>query len=117
MTYLAQDQLANSAEWQARVRACAIGQAEQTYVTSSDPADQSFAYSILRYEGVPLLALYQVTASAPGLADEFAGTSDTSSITDDEVLTTVQAYWHDIATSFYNPDGSTRTVGVPMLVP
>jgi hypothetical protein len=117
MSYQAQDRLANDSEFQARIRACAIGQAEQTYVGATDPADQALAYAVLRYEGMQLLALFQVSASAPGLVDKYEEAGDTSTIADSEILSTVQSYWHDIAISFYNDDGTNKVLGLQFLTP
>jgi len=103
VTYQAQDDLAQDGPFQARVRACAIEQAAQTYAGVADQAQAAYADAVLRLEGPELFTMYSLAAASPGLADQ------PDQITDAEILSTVQAFWPTAAAAHYMPDGGPKT--------
>ena len=103
MGYLSQDQLANDPDFQARVRACSVQQAEQNYLASADPADAAYAAAIVRMSGPEQVTMFNLCAASPGLADavdDGAGGIDSGRVSDPEVLAAVQAFWHEAAGAY-----------------
>ena len=109
MSYLSQDLLAQDPDFQSRVRACGIQQAEGNYLASSDGADAAYARAIVRQDAPETLALFTIASQSPGLGekvDNGDGTIDSSKVSDAEILASVQAFWHDVASCFFGADGT-----------
>lgn len=106
MSYQSQTALAEDPDYQGRVRACSIQQA-QIFVNDQRPAFVSYAQAVIR-QGPEQIAMFHLTAAAPGIADKVdTGEGiDQSRVTDDEILSCVQAAWPVASDTYYAEDGS-----------
>ena len=93
MAYLTQSLLTSDADFVGRARACCTEQAENYRTIGPDFV--ALAESVLRGEAEGVFAFVRIVASAPGIADKAAtGTDhiiDSSKVTDEDILSTVQA--------------------------
>ena len=67
----------------------------------------ALANDVLRGDGIKANTFTRITAAAPGIAAKAAtedGTDQTK-ITDDDLLSTVQANWQVVAGLYYGEDG------------
>jgi hypothetical protein len=107
MSYSNIDALTFDPAFAGRVRACCVEQAE-TFRNDARPDFVALANSVLRGEAEGVLSFVRVTAAAPGIADKATTPDgiDQSLITDEDVLSTVQANWQVVAGLYYAEDGT-----------
>jgi hypothetical protein len=107
MSYQAQDQLTFDLTFTGRVRSCTVQQAD-IFVNDARPDFVALAHDIMRGDGEKTNAFTRLAAAAPGLADKATTEDgiDQSLITDDDLLSTVQANWQVVAGLYYAEDGT-----------
>jgi hypothetical protein len=107
LAYLTQSLLATDTDFVRRVTACCTEQAEN-YRNDARPDFVSLANSVLRGEAEGTYTFVRLTASAPGIADKATTPDgiDSSQVTDEDLLATVQANWQVVAGLYYATDGT-----------
>lgn len=107
MAYIDQAQLATDSDFVRRVAACCTEQAE-SFRSDTRPDFVALANDVLRGTGTEAFVFVRLIASAPGIADKAATEDgiDSSKVTDDDLLSTVQANWQVVAGLFYGEDGA-----------
>ena len=95
-----------------RVTSCATQQAE-IFRNDARPDFVALANDVLRGNGTRASTFTRITAAAPGIADKAATEDgiDQSLVTDDDLLSTVQANWQVVAGLFYAEDGTPLPAG------
>jgi hypothetical protein len=114
MSYQHQAALVQDGPFNARTSACLTEQAE-TYMADTRADIVALATSWL-CGGIgptgPLLAVWMpIMAAEPGMADQAAnpdGTVDSSRISDQAILSAVQANWPRVAGLLYTPEGAPK---------
>jgi hypothetical protein len=105
MSYQSQTLLADDQDFQQRVKACCVQQAN-TFKDDADPGNAQLAGAVVRDQGAMLTSFYNTSAASPGFADKVDqgdGTVDSSLVLDPEILSTVQAVWPIVAGAYYPP--------------
>ena len=112
MSFQTIDQLTFDPTFNGRVRACATQQAE-IFRNDARPDFVALADDVLRGDGIKTNAFTRITAAAPGIADKAATEDgiDQTKVTDDDVLSTVQANWQVVAGLYYGEDGTPLPAG------
>ena len=107
MTYQNIDTLTGDPAFQGRIRACCTEQAE-VFRNDTRPDFVALANDVLRGSSPALLSFIRIVAAAPGLADKAATEDgvDQTKVTDDDVLSTVQANWQVVAGLYYDDTGA-----------
>jgi hypothetical protein len=108
MSYLAQSQLETDVDFQRRVRACVIEQAE-TFKDDGRRDIAATARACLRDEAGLAAVFIRLAAGAPGMGDRVDnsdGTIDQGKVTDADILTLVQNDFPVVAELYYSDDGS-----------
>jgi hypothetical protein len=107
MTYDMVQRLAADNNFRSRVQSCLYEQS-QTFATNSDPAMAWMANEQLKGNNITSNAMVSSIASFPGLVETATATStngvaflDQTCITDETILSQVQAQWKTIADLFY----------------
>lgn len=95
------DQLISNQEFNGRVRACAIQQAE-TYKDDTRADFVALAHDQL-VGGITYLAFVRIIAAFPGLAEQ-------PEIADGDILSQMQANWQLVASLYYSEDGAPISV-------
>jgi hypothetical protein len=111
MTYQVIDQLTNDPGFNTRMASCCTEQA-MTFKDDDRPAFSSLANDILRGSGMANSIFVRMGAVAPGVADKatVAGGIDSTLITDEDILSIVQAQWPVVADLLYvAPPASSQT--------
>jgi hypothetical protein len=108
MSYLSQQNLSLDNDFGARSRAAITGQG--TVFKDDDRGDiAALATSLLTAAHPQELSTFlNMLAAAPGFAvkvDQGDGTVNSSLVSDEEILSAVQAEWPTVAALFYGPDG------------
>jgi hypothetical protein len=107
MSYLAIDQLNSDPLFSARVRACAVEQAE-TYVNDARPDFVALAKDQL-VGGITYLTFVRIGAASPGIAekaDDGKGGVDQSQVSDGDILSFTQGNWQAVAGLHFTADGA-----------
>jgi hypothetical protein len=112
MSYQVQAQLTVDGDFTGRTSAC-ITQQSQIFVNDTRGDIKALATDWLRQmSSTPLIGVWMpIMAAEPGLADAADnndGTIDSSKITDQQILTSVQARFPEIAGFIYDQDGNPR---------
>jgi hypothetical protein len=109
MSYQSQWALTYDDPFVSRCRACLTQQAN-IFKDDARPDFVALATSILRQDNGSIMVTWQsALGAAPGLADEADngdGTVDSSKITDQEILSNVQAMWPAVAALYFTSDGT-----------
>jgi hypothetical protein len=107
MSYHAQDQLTFDLTFTGRVRSCSVQQAD-IFKADARPDFVALANDVLGGDGEKTNTFTRLAAAAPGLADKATTEDgvDQSLITDEDVLSTVQANWQVVAALYYATDGT-----------
>jgi hypothetical protein len=108
MSYLSQSLLVVDADWQRRVDAVGVQQAE-TYKDDTRPDIVATAHAVLRNEPGPCQAFWRLDAAGPGIADKVDngdGTIDQNQVTDADLLSLTQAMWPVVAALYFAADGT-----------
>jgi hypothetical protein len=109
MTYQSHWNLNYDTAFNERTRACLTEQG-LVFVNAADPAYVALAHAILRADIGVTSTFISVVAGSPGLADtadpDGDGTIDDALITDEQLLSTVQAQWPTVAALFFDPEGN-----------
>ena len=107
MSYNTVDFLYTNGTFRGRIRACTVEQGDY-FINDTRGDIKALAESLLRGDATVLEAFYRITCSAPGMADaaEVDGQVDQSNITDQAILSAVQGSFPQVATLYFNEDGT-----------
>jgi hypothetical protein len=101
MSYEGIENLAVDTAFRTRIRGCCTEQAADTYRNSADTQDKALANSLISGGTHPYETFYSLCAAEPGFADTAGDPTDSSQITDVQILAAVQGEWHYVATLFF----------------
>jgi hypothetical protein len=108
MSYSTINALVQEPNFQGRVRACTIEQA-QVFKDDARPDFIALSNDLLRGEPAALMCFIRLTAGAPGLGDAAESGPgdgiDQSNISDEDILSSVQATYPTVAALYYTSDG------------
>lgn len=102
MSYDAISRLTYDLTFTARVDAC-LGEQAMSFKDDGRPSFVSVAEDILKDGGQTVNCFHRMIAGSPGFADtaEAGEEFDSSPISDDDILSAVQAHWPDVATLYF----------------
>jgi hypothetical protein len=114
LTYELVYQLSIDPAFNNRVRSCMYEQA-QTYQSNPDPATAALAKDVMRGSGAGVQSMIGMIAAFPGMTNapvtitkgDGSVMVDQTAVTDETVLSQVQANWETVANLFYMPPPST----------
>jgi hypothetical protein len=111
MSYQAQAQLTQDGEFQGRVYAVGVQQAD-VFRNDARPAYVALATAMMGGDVEIGLTFVRMEAAGPGIADKVDngdGTITQANVTDADLLSLTQAVWPTVANLYFNEDGSPKT--------